>query len=80
MPSRRKFQDAPTLDARLQAAFRQTYNAVAADCWGERIPDIDEFRDVILDMVECHGDLCRADLDVLRLMPDRQRFPLIGKP
>jgi hypothetical protein len=44
-------------EADFAAAVYQCYNNVAADCWGERVPPISHFVEVMLDQIWFNGSM-----------------------
>lgn len=78
-PSWRRKVDTWLLRNRVMNAMRQTYYAVAGDVWGEKTPSKVEYVDVVLDLLEVHGGLSKADIAAVRNMSFHMRRTLCLK-
>jgi hypothetical protein len=65
---------------RFERAYWITYNNIAGDAWGERIPSLAVFRDALADHVEFQSDLKKEEIAVLRSLPRSVQHRLMGRP
>jgi hypothetical protein len=64
---------------KFERAAYSVYNSVGGDCWGERIPPVGEFVDVMMDQMFCgfHTGLSKEDRELWQQLPRSTQVKII---